>query len=211
MCLCRCSVLCAPFRFIAQFIVVICLLILHIFKSLIPDCCRRRKSLTDRIILITGSGNGLGRSLALRLARSKPILVLWDVNESANLETARLIAESYSDVAVHTFTIDVGDRDAVARFVKRFERMSIHIPSTSLSITPCSHSLILVFKESYFVKLIMKFALKARNDYHFAKDENCAPNNKSCCAASYMDPLSTTLLNKCFQSDRRSSRNRRIG
>uniref|UniRef100_A0A914W999 Short-chain dehydrogenase/reductase 3 n=1 Tax=Plectus sambesii TaxID=2011161 RepID=A0A914W999_9BILA len=113
MCFCRWSTLCVPFRFISQCVVVVCLLIHYTIKWIVPDCCRRRKRLTDRIILITGSGNGLGRSLALRLARLKPILVLWDVDESANLETSRLIAESHAGVVVHTYTIDIGDRTAV--------------------------------------------------------------------------------------------------
>lgn len=43
---------------------------------------------------VTGAGHGIGRELALRYASEGSILVLWDINEKNNEETARLINEN---------------------------------------------------------------------------------------------------------------------
>lgn len=40
---------------------------------------------------MTGAGHGIGRELALRYASEGSVLVLWDINEKNNEETARLI------------------------------------------------------------------------------------------------------------------------
>ena len=39
-------------------------------------------SVCGKVIVITGSGSGLGRQIALRLAAEKARLVLWDISES---------------------------------------------------------------------------------------------------------------------------------
>ena len=48
-------------------------------------------SLAGKVAIVTGAGMGLGRSIALRLARGGAIPVLADVNKDASLETAELI------------------------------------------------------------------------------------------------------------------------
>ncbi|XP_021105221.1 epidermal retinol dehydrogenase 2 isoform X3 [Heterocephalus glaber] len=53
-----------------------------------------RKNVAGETVLITGSGSGLGRLLALQFARLGSVLVLWDVNTEANEETCRMAQEA---------------------------------------------------------------------------------------------------------------------
>ncbi len=53
-----------------------------------PDQQRR---FTDKVAFITGAGGGIGRATALAFAREGASVVVADVDEQANLETARLI------------------------------------------------------------------------------------------------------------------------
>jgi NAD(P)-dependent dehydrogenase (short-subunit alcohol dehydrogenase family) len=64
-----------------------------------------------RVAAVTGAGSGIGRALALGLARRGADLALSDVNEVGLAETARE-AEKLG-VSVHQRKLDVADRDAV--------------------------------------------------------------------------------------------------
>lgn len=56
-----------------------------IVKVLIPNSYKPIKDVKGEIVLITGGGGGLGRLVAMRLARLKAIIVIWDVNEKGKL------------------------------------------------------------------------------------------------------------------------------
>lgn len=49
-----------------------------------PWFLRSRKSLKGKVIVITGGAGGLGQELALRLARIKARVVVWDNNEKGS-------------------------------------------------------------------------------------------------------------------------------
>lgn len=68
--------------------------------------------MADRV-LVTGSSRGIGRAIALRLARDGYSLVLHGRSESAELVSAREQAESLG-VAARTLAFDVQDRAAAA-------------------------------------------------------------------------------------------------
>lgn len=58
-----------------------------IYKFLLPKRYRKVKDLSGEVALVTGGGSGIGRLLALRLAKLGVRVVLWDVNVQGNCVT----------------------------------------------------------------------------------------------------------------------------
>ncbi|MEE6168112.1 MULTISPECIES: acetoin reductase [unclassified Mycolicibacterium] len=68
-------------------------------------------TLQGKVALVTGAGRGIGRGIALRLAREGADIVLVDVVGDAITEVADEVSEIGSKAT--TFVADVSDRDAV--------------------------------------------------------------------------------------------------
>ncbi|XP_067888148.1 retinol dehydrogenase 10-like [Heterodontus francisci] len=73
----------------------------------------KEKSVCDQVCLITGAGSGLGRLFALEFAKRKANLVLWDINQESNEETAEKVRQL--GARVYTYTCDVSKRGSVYR------------------------------------------------------------------------------------------------
>jgi NAD(P)-dependent dehydrogenase (short-subunit alcohol dehydrogenase family) len=69
------------------------------------------------VAVITGAASGIGRGLALRMAREKASLALSDVNESGLRETVEMAAKL--GVKVTADIVDVADRQQVEGFAAR--------------------------------------------------------------------------------------------
>lgn len=81
----------------------------------------RRKSVAGEIVLITGAGSGIGRLVAVQFARHGAILVLWDVNQEGNKETARL-AKMNGAERVYIYVCDCSKRTEVYRVAEQVKR-----------------------------------------------------------------------------------------
>jgi NADP-dependent 3-hydroxy acid dehydrogenase YdfG len=81
---------------------------------------KEMKTLSDKIIAITGAASGIGRALAIRAADLGAIPVLSDVNDAALAETAALVRPKQP--RLHTAHVDVGDRDAIYAWADQVKR-----------------------------------------------------------------------------------------
>lgn len=83
---------------VLQYIVHLSFFFYHIIESIvlkfIPVHLLPKKDIAGQIALVTGAGGGIGRLLALNLAKLGCKVVCWDVAKLANEETVRLIKEA---------------------------------------------------------------------------------------------------------------------
>lgn len=64
------------------FFVLSCYYVLEsLFWTLVPNAIRPMKSLKGDVVLVTGGGGGVGRHLAIKLARLGARVVVWDINK----------------------------------------------------------------------------------------------------------------------------------
>lgn len=69
--------------------------------------------LADKVVVVTGAASGIGRALALLLAKRGCHLALADIDEAGLSETAALVGNR---VRVSRHKLDISDRAAVAAF-----------------------------------------------------------------------------------------------
>ena len=95
------------------------------------------KTLDDKVVVITGAGSGIGRALALNLARRGSLLALSDVDETGLAETVAQ-AQKAGAIKARSDRLDVADRDAFARYaldvVQEFGRVNVIINNAGVAL-----------------------------------------------------------------------------
>ena len=71
--------------------------------------------LTDKVSIITGAGQGIGRATALKFAAEGAKVAVCDINATAVDDTVHAIREAGGDAA--GYVVDVTDKDSIARMV----------------------------------------------------------------------------------------------
>ena len=95
------------------------------------------KTLDDKVVVITGAGSGIGRALALDLARRGSHLALSDVDEAGLAETVDQ-ARRAGATRIRSDRLDVSDRDAMGRYaldvVQEFGRVNVVINNAGVAL-----------------------------------------------------------------------------
>jgi 2-hydroxycyclohexanecarboxyl-CoA dehydrogenase len=76
------------------------------------------RGLKDKVAIVTGGGQGIGRALSLRLAQEGCKVAIFDLKPEAGAETAKLAG---AGVTIKTYGLDVGDYAAVKEAVGKVE------------------------------------------------------------------------------------------
>ncbi|KAJ0182273.1 hypothetical protein K1T71_001642 [Dendrolimus kikuchii] len=95
------------------------------------------KSVNEEIILITGTGHGMGRETALRFARLGGIIVCVDINPTGNQETVDIIKEQKGKA--YRYECDVTNREAIKLMASkiRSEVGDVTMLVNNAGIMPC--------------------------------------------------------------------------
>ena len=80
----------------------------------------KKGDLQAELVLVTGAGKGLGRSLAVTFAKLGSSLVLWDIDE----ESVRAVADEVATYGAHAYPYlcDCADREAVFRMAEKVKK-----------------------------------------------------------------------------------------
>ncbi|MGB0101969.1 MAG: SDR family NAD(P)-dependent oxidoreductase [Nocardioides sp.] len=95
------------------------------------------KSFDDKVVVITGAGSGIGRALALNLARQGSLLALSDVDDDGLAETVDLVrAAGLRDL--RSDHLDVAQRDDFAAYATsvadQFGRVNVVINNAGVAL-----------------------------------------------------------------------------
>jgi NAD(P)-dependent dehydrogenase (short-subunit alcohol dehydrogenase family) len=95
------------------------------------------KSFKDKVVVITGAGSGMGRTLALEVTRRGGLVAISDINEAGLNETVALLKELGADVKADK--LDVSDRAAFLAYadevVEHFGRVNVIINNAGVTMT----------------------------------------------------------------------------
>ncbi|GFS22589.1 retinol dehydrogenase 10 [Elysia marginata] len=97
-----------------------------LWKSIVHWLKPSEKDLTEDVILITGGGRGIGRSLALQFAQKQPKhIILWERNEAALSHTAKEV--QMLGVNCSFMVCDVSSKDQVYALAKEVQAKFGHV------------------------------------------------------------------------------------
>lgn len=70
-------------------------------------------SLNGKVAVVTGGGSGIGRAVAVRLARDEAAIAIWDLNGEGAAETAKMITDAGGEATA--LTVDVADNPSIGQ------------------------------------------------------------------------------------------------
>ena len=109
------------FKAVFTFIRILWIIFKRILVTFLPQWLFGRwVNLQAELVLVTGAGKGLGRSLAIEFAKMGSSLVLWDIEE----ESVRAVADEVATYGAHAYPYlcDCADREAVFRIAEKVKK-----------------------------------------------------------------------------------------
>jgi NADP-dependent 3-hydroxy acid dehydrogenase YdfG len=98
------------------------------------------KNFNGKIIVITGAGSGMGRSMAIQLASAGATVLLSDKSEAGLNETKRLV-EGANNIC-KTYIVDVGNKEEInafaAKVLEEFKYIDVLINNAGMAIGEAS-------------------------------------------------------------------------
>lgn len=91
-------------------------IVLNFFKNFLPNGVLPRKSVEGKKVLITGSGSGIGRLMALEFAKLGAEVVIWDVNKDGAEETKNQVVKAGGKAS--TFVVDLSQYKDIHKVAK---------------------------------------------------------------------------------------------
>jgi len=96
------------------------------------------KSFTDKVVVITGAGGGMGREMALYAAREGALLAISDWNAEALAETVDLVKAAGAK-ELRSDVIDVSDRAAMGTWAsavaEQFGKVNVVVNNAGVTVT----------------------------------------------------------------------------
>ena len=95
------------------------------------------KSLTDKVVVVTGAGSGIGRAIARNVAVQGAVLAVSDVNDAGLAETVDLLKDAGAEV--RSDHVDVADRAAMTAYAAtvadHFGRVNVIVNNAGVSVS----------------------------------------------------------------------------
>lgn len=95
------------------------------------------KDLKNKVVVVTGAGSGIGRAVALEVARQGALVAISDVNEAGLAETVSLL-EQKGATRVRSDRLDVADREAFAAYASSvaqdFGRVNVVVNNAGVAL-----------------------------------------------------------------------------
>ncbi|CAB3367356.1 short-chain dehydrogenase/reductase family 16C member 6-like isoform X2 [Cloeon dipterum] len=111
------------FQGLVDFLVFLILSAYYIIESIIINLIPRhyragwRETLRGEIALVTGGGNGIGRTLCSKLSRLGATVVIWDINSQGAEDTAAMLRQEGGKA--HSYKCDISNNDDVYATAKK--------------------------------------------------------------------------------------------
>uniref|UniRef100_A0A336MY38 Short-chain dehydrogenase/reductase 3 n=1 Tax=Culicoides sonorensis TaxID=179676 RepID=A0A336MY38_CULSO len=85
-------------------------------------CCKRRKDLTDKVVLVTGGANGLGKAIALRFAEFGCKIAIADLDTENAEKTVKEILTRATCIAANAYKVDVSSLEEIENLKQDIEK-----------------------------------------------------------------------------------------
>ncbi|XP_065206970.1 short-chain dehydrogenase/reductase family 16C member 6-like [Planococcus citri] len=107
-----------PLKLLIQTVYYFVIFVPLIVWDVISNFLTKPKSIRNSVVLITGSGRGLGRNLALKFAELNCNVACVDLDETNNADTVRLIKKKYPSVKAIAYKCNVALVDDIKNLSK---------------------------------------------------------------------------------------------